>query len=100
MTVSSGPMMGPQKYSAIEEGRSKLIAPRVIKTSNIDLFLQCDDMTLEELLIATENEDQKDFRNTKSLPKTAEEYRNEEPEWGSTPIEEIKRGDDALRRAA
>jgi hypothetical protein len=40
-----------------EEPVKPLTMPKVIKTSNIDVFLKCDDMTLEELLEATENED-------------------------------------------
>jgi hypothetical protein len=67
------------------------VVPKVIKTNNIDLFLHCDDMTLEELLIATELEDQKDFGDKNLLPKTEEH-------WATN--EEVKRGDQALLRAA
>ncbi len=69
----------------------KLAVPKVIKTNNIDLFLNCDDMTLEELLIATELEDQKDFGDKNLQPKTEVELANKE---------EVKRGDQALMRAA
>lgn len=40
-----------------EEAGKQLNIPKVIKTNNIDVFLKCDEMTLEELLEATENED-------------------------------------------
>jgi len=79
---------------------TKIVAPRVIKTSNVDLFLQCDDMTLEELLIATELEDQKDLRS-KKLKLNSEDCREQEPDWADLKFEEVKRsGDEALKMAA
>lgn len=79
---------------------TKIVAPRVIKTSNVDLFLQCDDMTLEELLIATELEDQKDLRS-KKLKLNSEDGREQEPDWADVKVEEVKRsGDEALKMAA
>ena len=57
-------------------------------------------MTLEELLIATELEDQKDSRGKNLLPNLHEEGGEDLPEWGKADIEELKKGDDPLKRAA
>jgi hypothetical protein len=57
-------------------------------------------MTLEELLIATELEDQKDLRS-KNLKLNGEDGREQEPEWADVKVEEVKRsGDEALKMAA
>jgi hypothetical protein len=57
-------------------------------------------MTLEELLIATELEDQKDLRS-KNLKLNGEDGREQEPEWAEVKVEEVKRsGDEALKMAA
>ncbi len=57
-------------------------------------------MTLEELLIATELEDQKDHRSKNSKLK-CEDAREEEPDWADVNVEEVKRsGDEALKLAA
>jgi hypothetical protein len=57
-------------------------------------------MTLEELLIATELEDQKDSLGKNSKPNRLEDVGESQPEWGTTDIEELKKGDDPLKRAA
>jgi hypothetical protein len=57
-------------------------------------------MTLEELLIATELEDQKDSLGKNSKPNPLEDFRESQPELGTTDIEELKKGDDPLKRAA
>jgi hypothetical protein len=57
-------------------------------------------MTLEELLIATELEDQKDLRS-KNLKLNSDDGREQEPDWADVNVEEIKRsGDEALMLAA
>ena len=57
-------------------------------------------MTLEELLIATELEDQKDLRS-KNLKLNGEDGTEQEPEWADVKVEEVKRsGDEALKMAA
>jgi hypothetical protein len=57
-------------------------------------------MTLEELLIATELEDQKDLRS-KNLKLNSEDGREQEPDWADVKVEEVKRsGDEALKMAA
>ena len=57
-------------------------------------------MTLEELLIATELEDQKDL-GSKNLKLNGEDGREQEPEWADVKVEEVKRsGDEALKMAA
>lgn len=47
-------------------------------------------MTLEELLMATELEDQKDLRS-KNLKLNSEDYREQEPDWADAKVEEFKR---------
>jgi hypothetical protein len=57
-------------------------------------------MTLEELLIATELEDQKGLRS-KNLKLNSEDGREQEPDWADVKVEEVKRsGDEALKMAA
>jgi hypothetical protein len=57
-------------------------------------------MTIEELLIATELEDQKDLRS-KNLKLSSEDGREQEPDWADVKVEEVKRSDDeALKMAA
>lgn len=57
-------------------------------------------MTLEELLIATELEDQKDLRS-KNVKLNSEDGREQEPDWAKVNVEEVKRdGDEALKLAA
>ena len=57
-------------------------------------------MTLEELLIATELEDQKDLRS-KNVKLNSEDARELEPDWAEVNVEEAKRGgDEALKLAA
>jgi hypothetical protein len=57
-------------------------------------------MTLEELLIATELEDQKDLRS-KKLKLNSEDGREQEPDWADLKFEEVKSsGDEALKMAA
>jgi hypothetical protein len=57
-------------------------------------------MTLDELLIATELEDQKDLRS-KNLKLNSEDGREQEPDWADVKVEEVKRsGDEALKMAA
>jgi hypothetical protein len=57
-------------------------------------------MTLEELLIATELEDQKDLRS-KNVKLNREDGREQEPDWADVNVEEVKRsGDEALKLAA
>lgn len=99
MTRSDG-VLNQNSYAKTAQVPTKLVAPRVIKTSNVDLFLQCDDMTLEELLIATELEDQKDLRS-KNVKLNSEDGREQEPDWAEVNVEEVKRGgDEALKLAA
>lgn len=102
------------KISLEDETPPKVITNRVIKTQNIDVFLRCDEMTIEELQEVERQEaltkknplravvnvsDQLNTAKASSIKESLskqlniKDYDNDEeddPEWGNVDIEEVK----------
>ena len=53
------------------------MSSRIVKTTNIDLFLHCDEMTIEDLMKAQREE--KALEESKTAAR--EEDEEEDPEW-------------------
>ena len=62
-----------------EPEKPKALAGRIVKTTDIDIFLRCDDMSLEEL--------QTTYQPAVDEIKCEEE---DDPEWAEVDVEEIK----------
>ena len=66
-------------------GKQNLQRGRLVKTTNIDFFLNCDYMNDEEIELKQKEE------------KVAEEQSDEEePEWGEIDVEELKKDKEEL----
>ncbi|TNV85373.1 hypothetical protein FGO68_gene4642 [Halteria grandinella] len=80
--------LGAQLHSmSIAQKKAAVNTNRIVKTTNIDVFLNCDDMTAEELS-AIEREELSDAKHLRSVGQEEEE---EDPEWADVNLEEVKK---------
>lgn len=70
------------------QGKKAVNTNRIVKTSNIDVFLNCDDMTIEELT-AIEKEESLGLKAHKGVSAGHEEE-EDDPEWADVNLEEVK----------
>lgn len=81
-----------------EGGAVKANLNRIIKTTNIDIFLNCDDMTAEELNIIQlkEEKDTEDAR----IKKIQDEEEEEDPAWADIDVIEVKTATSTIQKGS